>query len=140
MAEKKDRELYNELQYYTLSHPDPDFIHQHAVNAFAAQTADENTRPITLIFALEGLYHYLEEGFTGKEVRDLHGMMAQHKMDWPEIKLPANRGNITVKDVLDKPEGPERDEMIRKWCEAVWEAYEGNRETILEVVRRYESK
>jgi hypothetical protein len=62
-------------------------------------------------------------------------------MDWPEIKLPENRGDITVKDVMNTPEGPERDAMIRKWCEVVWEAYgENNREAILAVVMNYDEK
>jgi hypothetical protein len=30
-------ELYNELAFYTLSHPDPAFLHQHVVDAYAAQ-------------------------------------------------------------------------------------------------------
>jgi len=34
-------ELYNELAHYTLSHPDPSFLHQHVVDAYAAQYADE---------------------------------------------------------------------------------------------------
>ena len=55
-VEDQRRELYHELSAYTLSHPDPSFIHQYVVDAFAAQTADENTKPIALTFALVGLY------------------------------------------------------------------------------------
>ena len=41
-----DQAAYEELCYYTLAHGDPAFIHQHVVDAFAAQTADENIKPI----------------------------------------------------------------------------------------------
>jgi hypothetical protein len=55
--EPHDREQYNELLYYTLCHQDIGyFIHQHVVDAYTAQTADNNTKPIAIIFALVGLY------------------------------------------------------------------------------------
>ena len=54
--DESERECYHELTAYTLSHTDPAFIHQYAVDAFAAQTADDTTKPITLAFALMGLY------------------------------------------------------------------------------------
>jgi hypothetical protein len=47
-----EREAYEELQCYTLSHGGHEFVHQHAVDAWAAQHADERTRPIGLTFAL----------------------------------------------------------------------------------------
>jgi hypothetical protein len=57
------QDQFHELSFYTLSHPDTVyFIHQHAVDAFAAQTADENTKPIKLTFGLIGLYLFLEKG------------------------------------------------------------------------------
>jgi len=55
-VQESDRERYLELTAYTLSHTDPAFIHHYAVEAFAAQTADHTTKPITLAFALIGLY------------------------------------------------------------------------------------
>lgn len=50
-----DHDLYNELSCYTIAHGDAAFIHQHIVDAFIAQTADESTKPISLTFALVGL-------------------------------------------------------------------------------------
>jgi len=33
-----EQEIYTELSYYTLAHGDAAFIHQHVMDAFAAQT------------------------------------------------------------------------------------------------------
>ena len=55
------QEKFYELSYYTLAHPDPAFIHQHIVDAFIAQTADENSKPIAVAFALIGLHLYLDK-------------------------------------------------------------------------------
>jgi hypothetical protein len=53
---KNDQDIYTELCYYTQAHGEAPFIHQHVVDAFAAQTAKENDKPIKLAFALVGLY------------------------------------------------------------------------------------
>lgn len=125
------QEQFHELSFYTLSLSDTYFIHQHIVDAYAAQTADINTKPIKIIFALAGLYLFIEKKYAGKEVQLAHMQMAKGKKIWPAIILPAERGNITVSDVLAKPAGKERDDMIRNWCVSVWDAYQNNRQTII---------
>ncbi|MEO6537457.1 MAG: DUF5946 family protein, partial [Ferruginibacter sp.] len=85
-------EEYNELCFYTLSHPGKSFIHQHVVDAFTAQTANAITKEISIIFSLAGLYLYIENNFTGKEVQQFHMQMAKRKKAWPNIIKPENRG------------------------------------------------
>jgi hypothetical protein len=117
------REKYYELSYYTLAKGDAEFIHQYIVDAYAAQTADEYTKPITVAFALVGLYLHLEKNFTGREVQLAHMKMAKNRKDWPKFKLPKDRGEITVEDVLKTDLHRLRDEMIDRWCATVWAAY-----------------
>ncbi len=88
-----DHDLYNELSCYTIAHGDAAFIHQHIVDAFIAQTADESTKPISLTFALVGLYLHVERQFTGRQVQLAH------------MKLAQDRGAITVTDVMAAPAG-----------------------------------
>jgi hypothetical protein len=130
-------EKFYELSYYTLAHPDPAFIHQHIVDAFAAQTADEDTKPIAITFALIGLCLYLERNYTGKQVQLAHMALARHKRDWPKFDLPASRGEITVADVLNEPAGPGRDVKIREWCASVWQAYSESHQKVLELISSY---
>jgi hypothetical protein len=47
-----------------------------------------NTKPITIIFALIGLYLHLEKNFTGKEVQFAHMKLVKHRKNWPNFKLP----------------------------------------------------
>jgi hypothetical protein len=133
----KREEQYYELSFYTLAHPDMSFIHQHLVDAYAAQTADETTKSISIAFSLVGLYLYVERGFTGRQVQQFHMKMAKNKRPWPKIALPANRGTINVSDVLAVSPGPERGEMIRSWCETVWGAYKDNRTAIVQLVAQF---
>lgn len=44
-ANDKETQACQELQAYTRSHGDPSFIHQHVVDAWALQHADEHTKP-----------------------------------------------------------------------------------------------
>lgn len=131
-----DQELYNELAYYTLSHRDPSFIHQHVVDAFTAQHADEHAKPIAVVFALIGLCLYLEKNFTGRQVQQMHMRLGRWRKQWPRLPLPAQRGPITASDVLAAPPGKARDEMIRVWCASVWQAWEGRRRQILDLLKQ----
>jgi hypothetical protein len=127
---------FHELSYYTLSHPDQVyFIHQHAVDAFAAQTADENTKPIKLTFALIGLYLFLEKRYTGKQVQNEHVKLSQNKKVWPLLEMPEHRGAITVSEVLQAEAGEPRDLLIKKWCESVWAAYENGHQAIAHLAK-----
>jgi len=131
-----DQDLNNELAFYTLSHPSPAFLHQHAVDAFAAQHADERSKPIATAFALIGLYLYIEKGFTGKQVQKAHMQLARQRRQWPQWEPPLERGAIGVSAVLAAPPGPERDEMIRTWCVAVWDAWKETQDQIRELVKQ----
>ncbi len=126
------QELYNQLAFYTLAHPSPNFIHQHVVDAFAAQNANEKTKWITIYFALIGLYLYVEKGYTGKEVQLEHIRLSNRKKEFSPFVLPENRESFTIEDVLTKEQGREKDQAIEIWCKAVWEAYASCKSYILD--------
>lgn len=117
------QDQFHELSFYTLAHPGKHFIHQHIVDAFTAQTADEKTKSIAIFFSLAGLYLYTVKNYTGWQVQEAHIKMSKRTKAFVEIILPDSRGEITVKDILAIPPGLERDEMIRRWCISVWSAF-----------------
>ncbi len=129
-----DQNLYDELAFYTLSHPDPAFVHQHLVDAYAAQHADGGSKPITVVFALIGLYLHMEKNFTGRQVQRIHMQLAKRRKEWPRLLPPQERGAITVAAVAATPPGAERDEMIRDWCRSVWAAWSESQSLIRETV------
>lgn len=126
--------LYGELSAYTLSRGDWDgdgvFIHQLAVDAYGAQHAGENSRPIGPAFALIGVYLTFERGYTGRQVQHMHMLLARRSKTWPRFTLPPHRGAVTVADVLRAPEGEERDAMLREWGRSVWEAWAPEHERV----------
>lgn len=130
-------DLYNELAYYTLSHPDPAFIHQLVVDAYGAQHADESTKPIALVFSLIGLYLHLEKGYTGKQVQLAHMQLARWPNTWPKLPLAQTRGEIRIQQVLATEAGPPRDEIIERWCMSVWECWRESRPIIVAIAQRY---
>ena len=131
------REAYDELCAYTLTHGDPAFIHQHVVDAFAAQNATDSSKPIGVAFALVGLYLHLEKGFSGRQVQRVHMQLARRKREWPRFALPADRGGFTAIDVMKIAEGAGRDQAIDRWCATVWTAFEGHRERIISVLNEH---
>lgn len=124
---------YNQLAYYTLSHKGNDFIHQHVVDAFAIQTANENTKPIKLVYALAGIYLHIVKKYTGKQVQEAHIKMSKKSKVFPNISLPVNRGDIYINDVLKISDPAERDKQIHKWCASVWDAFTDQHLTIIEI-------
>ena len=118
-----EQDAYNELQAYTLGHGDAAFIHQHVVDAWIAQHADLNTKPMGVAFALAGLYLHLEESFSGREVQRAHMKMGARKREWPKFSIPKERGSMTALDVMAAPPDAERDRAIDAWCASVWSAY-----------------
>jgi len=131
------QEKFYELSYYTLAHQDPAFIHQHIVDAFIAQTADENSKPIAVAFALFGLHLYLDKNYSGKQVQLAHMALARHKREWPKFNLPQTRGEITVTDVLNEPPGTSRDAKIREWCATVWQEYSESHQRVRDLFSKY---
>lgn len=131
-----DSEAFHELSFYTLAHRDPAFIHQLAVDAFAAQHADPSSKPISVVFSLIGLYLHLEHGFTGKQVQFAHMRLARYPRKWEALPLPARRGEVTVQQVLAAPPGAERDAMIERWCVSVWSEFDCCRSIIADLAER----
>ena len=135
MNRDEAQEKFYELSYYTLAHPAPAFIHQHIVDAFAAQTADENSKPIAVAFGLIGLCLYLENNYTGRQVQLAHMALARNKREWPRFELPESRGEITVANVLNEPPGETRDAKIREWCASVWQAYSASHQKVRDLLK-----
>ena len=128
-----DQDLFNELACYTLELRDPEFIHQHVVDAFAVQHAGPDTKPIALVI---GLYLHLEKNFTGRQVQLAHMRLAQRRKHWNAPRIPARQGAaIHVADVIAAPPGPARHAMIRRWCEAVWQDWQHARPEMAALAR-----
>ena len=133
-----ERDAYDALCAYTLARGDAEFIHQHVVDAFTAQHANDRTKPIAITFALVGLYLVVERKRSGRQVQQVHVLLGRRKRQWPPFVLPRNRGALTAVDVMTNREGPERDRAILAWCEDVWAAYAGSHRTIRDLLVTYD--
>jgi Family of unknown function (DUF5946) len=135
-AANSEHDLYDQLACYTLELRDPEFIHQHIVDAYAVQHAGPGSKPIAIVFGLMGLYLFLERNFTGRQVQRAHMQMAARRHQWAAPALPPQPTRaIGVADVLAAPPGPERHALIRAWCEAVWHNWQHARPQIEALAR-----
>jgi hypothetical protein len=123
------RAAYDEVYAYTMGRPG--FILQHVVDAFGAQTATRDSKPIRVVFALVGLYLHLERNFSGAQVQQAHIELGRRKRVWPAVALPENRGAVTAVDVLAAAPGDDRDQAIDEWCASVWTAFKDSRSLII---------
>ncbi len=130
------RAAYDEVYAYTMGRPG--FILQHVVDAFAVQTANDESKPISVVFGLIGLYLRVEKQFSGRQVQKVHIALARRKREWPALRLPVERGSMTVAGVFAANAGTERDQAIDDWCRSVWAACIAHRETIVALLREHE--
>jgi hypothetical protein len=114
------------------------FILQHVVDAFAVQAATADTKPISIVFGMVGLYLHVEKQFSGVDVQKVHMALGRRRQEWPPVYLPKDRGSMTVADVLAIRAGPDRDSAIDDWCASVWSACCGNREMLIELLNEYD--
>ena len=124
--------VFSDLQCYTVVKQDPEFIHQHAVDAYEAQHAGGPTRNITVAFGLIGLYLALEKGYTGRQVQLAHMRISKVRKDWPRPEPSDQPAFLTVMDVLYRETDEEKDAMIRNWMTSVWESWGGRHEWVRE--------
>jgi hypothetical protein len=130
--------VYDHLYVYAGSRGRERFILQHVVDAHHARIATAQTKPIVIIMALVGLYLHVERGFTGLQVQHVHMQLGREKHQWPSITMPQTRGTMSEDDVMNVPEGDERDAAISEWCRSVWDAYKtANRPAIIDLLQRH---
>jgi hypothetical protein len=129
------RQLSHELSAYTLSLRDEYFIHQLVVDAYAAQHAGEQVKPLSTAFALIGLYLAFEHGRTGKEVQNTHMLLARKSKVWPRFTPPKEKATLTVRDVVQSPD-EQKNEMIKKWARSVWDMWGREHEAVAQLVQK----
>jgi len=113
--------LFNKLSAYTLSNSDERFIHQLIVDAYGAQHAGGCTKNITVIFALIGLCLVIEHNYTGRQVQLFH--MKIPKQHWPYLEPPKSSASIKINDVVNAKTNIQKELLIRKWVNAVWNSW-----------------
>jgi hypothetical protein len=109
---------------------DAEFLHQHVVDAYAAQHVSNDKKPIFLAAALIGLYLFVERGYTGRQVQQAHMALGNKMKAWPRFDAPQERAGLTVAAVLKAPPGPRRDELITQWARAVWAMWNRQHEAV----------
>jgi uncharacterized protein DUF5946 len=131
------RAACDELSIYTLSLSDSNFIHQHFVDAYAAQHG--SVKPIGTAFALAGLCLAIERGYSGRQVQQAHVVMAagNPSKEWPRFELPPSLGPLTISHVAASQPGPSRDQAIDEWARSVWEAWNSSHVLVSKFVDRY---
>jgi hypothetical protein len=128
-------DLRNEVFAYTLSLRDDYFLHQHAVDAYAAQHIFPDTKPVTIGASLLGLHLFVEHHYTGREVQRVHMLLGNKMKEWPIWPAPNQLATMTVVNVLKAPEGPTRDRAIRDWAQSVWQMWSERHRDIDRVLR-----
>jgi hypothetical protein len=66
--------------------------------------------------------------------------LANRSKRWPSFDPPAQRGSVTVADVLRAVSGSQRDTAIMQWAASVWMAWEQAHPAVRSLIDRYEEQ
>ena len=127
-------EVAGALLGYEMDHqPALGHLHQLRIDAYGAQHVGPLTRPISTIFALNGLYMYFERGSGNLDVRTAHGIMANKYSDWPVLTPPDQVGTLTAHAVLQAgAQGVhEVEQQLIEWAAQVWAAWPGQAQQLV---------
>jgi Family of unknown function (DUF5946) len=89
-ARRSCQEMCDELYAYTLARDRSELIHQHAVDAYAAQHIGKDSKPIALAASLIGLYLFTARGYTGRQVQQVHMDLGNKMKTWLLFETPLN--------------------------------------------------
>ena len=117
-------EVAGELLGYEIEHSvELGYLHQLRIDAYGAQHVGPDQPPIGPVFALNGLYMFLERGSGNADVRTAHGIMANSYDDWPVLTPPATVGQLTAYAVLNAGSVRDVEAAMVRWGEQVWESW-----------------
>ena len=121
---------YLDLSAYNAERARSDFLHQEAVDAYAAQHPGPPAKPISLWFALVGLHLAIDGGRSGRRDQRAHTRLARQRRVWHPLPPPADLTGMTAADVLHHTPGDDRDAAILRWAGQVWARWAFVHETI----------
>jgi hypothetical protein len=117
-------EVAGELLGFELEHvTELGHLHQLRIDAYGAQHVGPRTAAIGTVFALNGLYMYLERGSGNLEVRTAHSIMANSHSDWPTLTPPAEVGDLTAHAVLMAGTVEDVGKQVIAWADEVWSSW-----------------
>jgi len=121
-----------DLLGFELEHqPQLGYLHQLRMDAYHAQHVRAGAPKIGPVFALNGLYMFLERGSGNLDVRTAHGIMANRFSDWPELTAPGHAGRLTAYDVLSAGDPKAVEAALLAWAAEVWAAWpEADRDVV----------
>ncbi len=121
---------YLDLCAYNAERARPDFLHQAAVDAYAAQHPGPPSKAISVWFALVGLHLFVDQSRTGKQVQRAHTRLARRSIRWQPLQPPMDLTGFTAGDVLRHAPGHERDAALTQWAHVVWSRWVEQHEVI----------
>jgi hypothetical protein len=123
-ASRECAEVAGQLLGYEVEHSARlGYLHQLRIDAYGGQHVDVNGPRIGPVFALNGLYMFLERGSGNLDVRTAHGIMANSYSDWPRLVPPTQAGQLTAYDVLTAGGVDEVEKTLLAWAREVWESW-----------------
>jgi len=122
---------FGELLAREFGDPSYGWIHRHTVDVYTLQHpgTDDRRQRQSVALHLIGLCQWLEHGMDQRRLNATTQRLASANRDWPWLTPPATY-ELTVQDALAATTAAEHGTIVRRWAEAVWEAWSDHHELV----------
>lgn len=122
---------FGELLAREFGDPAYGWLHRHTVDVYTVQHpgTDDRRQRQSVALHLIGLCHWLEHGMDVRRINPITQRLAGEHRDWPWLTPPATY-ELTVQDALAARDADEHASIVRRWADAVWEAWSDHHELI----------
>ena len=106
-------------------------VHRHTVDTYAVQHpgTDERRQRQSVALHLVGLCQWLEHGLELDRLNAITQRLANGDREWPWLSPPTSY-SMTVGDLLEARDGPEHAQLVRRWAETTWAAWDPHHDLV----------
>jgi hypothetical protein len=115
-------------------------MHRLTVDAYAVQHPGEDTSQArnSVGIHLSRLALILVRGWPIERANNAMVAISAMKMHYPWLTPPQNRGELTVREVLQARNSAEHHVAVRRWAKSVWEAWHEYHATIFTWIEQHQ--
>ncbi len=129
--------LFEKVLEREYSNPEYGAVHLLTVDCYAIQHSEiHGPRSNAFhLLRLSFILHYGSSPAIGFQDKRLDALVKRKYRDFPNLRAPNYRGNITVADVIEATNPQEHRRLVMQWAQAVWDAYGAYHQWVDEIIK-----
>lgn len=128
--------LFEKVLEREYSNPEYGAVHLLTVDCYALQHSEIHSPRSNAfhLLRLSFILHYGSLPAIGFQDKRLDALVKRKYRDFPDLRAPYDRGNVTVANVIEAINPQEHRHLVMQWAQAVWDAYGAYHQWVNEMI------